>query len=193
MHKMLRKFFLFAFLLLAINAVHAADWSLNNLMDMLKENGSMRANFTESKHVRVLDAPLESSGELSFTAPLRLEKRTLKPRAEALVLEGDTMSMERGATKRSISLSDFPEVGAMVQSMRAAIAGDRVALERYFEAQVSGTRERWQLKLTPRKQKFGITLREIVLSGSANYIHTIEMLLTDGDRSVMSLERPKIK
>jgi Outer membrane lipoprotein carrier protein LolA-like len=162
-------------------------------MDMLKDNGSMRANFTESKHVRVLDAPLESSGELSFVAPLRLEKRTFKPRAEVLVLEGDTMSMERGSNKRSISLSDFPEVGAMVQSMRAAIAGDRVALERYFEAQATGTRERWQLKLTPRQQKIGITLREIVLSGNANYIHTIEMLLTDGDRSVMSLERPKQK
>ena len=41
---------------------------------------SGKATFVEKKYLAMLDQPLESSGELSFTAD-RLEKRTVKARA----------------------------------------------------------------------------------------------------------------
>ena len=55
-----------------------------------------RATFVEKKYLAMLDSPVTSSGELLFTAPDRLERRTLKPRPESVVLEGNTMTMTRG-------------------------------------------------------------------------------------------------
>ena len=58
---------------------------------------------------------MESSGELSYVAPDRLEKRTLKPKPESMVLDGGTLTLERGGRKRSLPLADYPEVGAFVR------------------------------------------------------------------------------
>ena len=51
------------------------------------------ATFTETKTISILDQPIESSGELLFIAPARLEKRTLKPKPETMVLDGDTLTI----------------------------------------------------------------------------------------------------
>jgi hypothetical protein len=44
---------------------------------------------------------LESSGELSFDAPDRLEKRTIKPRPDALLLDGDKLTVTMHESDRS--------------------------------------------------------------------------------------------
>ena len=61
----------------------------------------------------MLDQPVESSGELLFIAPDRLEKRTLKPKPETMVLDGDTLTLERGQRKRVLHLKDHPEVAGL--------------------------------------------------------------------------------
>ena len=41
--------------------------------------------------------PVESYGEeLIYDAPNRLEKRTIEPRAETLVVDGETVTVQRG-------------------------------------------------------------------------------------------------
>ncbi len=47
----------------------------------MAESSSSNSTFLPSS-----SHPIESSGELRYDAPDRLEKRTLKPRAETLVL-----------------------------------------------------------------------------------------------------------
>src|SRR4051812_34487838 len=64
-----------------------APWGIEQLMQRLSQVKSARATFVERKHLRVLNAPIESSGTLVYTAPGYLEKITLKPRPESLVLD----------------------------------------------------------------------------------------------------------
>ncbi len=44
-------------------------------------------SFVEQHFLALLKRPVESSGELIYDAPDRLEKRTIEPRPETLVLE----------------------------------------------------------------------------------------------------------
>ena len=83
-------------LLIAAPAAPAAEWGIAQLMQGLAQRGAERALFVEKKFIAILDQPLESSGELRYVPPDRLEKRTLKPRPESLVLEGDRLVIERG-------------------------------------------------------------------------------------------------
>jgi len=69
--------------LLIAGFCQAADLSVADLMHMLGQKKSGTATFVEKKYIAMLKQPLESSGELAFTAPDRLEKRTLKPKAES--------------------------------------------------------------------------------------------------------------
>jgi len=70
--------------MLAAGAAGSADWGLEPLMRDLAQVKSARAKFSERKHVAILNAPLDSSGTLIYTAPGRLEKHTLAPRQESI-------------------------------------------------------------------------------------------------------------
>ncbi|MGH8702755.1 MAG: outer membrane lipoprotein carrier protein LolA, partial [Burkholderiales bacterium] len=47
----------------------AADWGVEQLMRSLAQVQSSTARFVERKHLAILNAPLESSGTLLYTAP----------------------------------------------------------------------------------------------------------------------------
>lgn len=175
--------------LLASPAVQAASPSIDRLMAGLAENPQGAATFTEKKFISILDQPIESSGELLFIAPTRLEKRTLKPKPESMVLDGGTLTIERGRRKHVLQLTDYPEVAGMIESIRATLAGDRKALERVYQLALDGGDERWTLVLTPLDPKVGAVIALIRMEGARNEVRSVEILQADGDRSLMTIEK----
>ncbi len=170
--------------------VHASDIDMPSLMQLFAASKSIKAEFVERKYLRVLDAPVESRGDLLFQAPSRLEKRTQLPRAEVMLIEGNKVSIERGTFKRSMSLDDFADMASLVQSLTATFRGDQAGIEKYFSWRLTGPAGKWQLVLKPKNSKLFVMLQEIRLSGIDSYVHTVETTLTDGDRSLMTLGRP---
>mgnify|MGYP002712936344 CR=1 FL=1 len=180
---------LLAGLMLLCQAGHAAPFSIDQLMDNLAKQPQRAATFTEKKTLSLLDQPVESSGELRFIAPTYLEKRTLKPKPETMVLDGDRLILERGRRKRVLQVGDYPEVGGMVESIRATLAGDRKALERVYHLALSGDPERWTLTLTPLDARVGALVARITIEGVKDAVRSVEILQPDGDRSVMTIDR----
>lgn len=169
--------------------VQAAPLSIAQLMTNLAKNPQGAASFTEKKFISILEQPVESSGELLFIAPARLEKRTLKPRPETMVLDGDTLTLERGKRKHVLQLKDHPEVAGMIESIRATLAGDRKALEKIYHLALNGDTERWALVLTPLDTKVGKVIARIQMSGSRDGVRSVEILQADGDSSLMTIEK----
>ncbi len=112
---------------------HAADWDIDRLMQGLAQTRTGHARFVEPKKIAMLDQPIESSGELFYTAPDTLEKRTLKPKPETMRVEGDKLVIERGRQKYRLQLQDYPELAAFIDSIRGTLAGNRKALEQAYQ------------------------------------------------------------
>ncbi|MBK6971814.1 MAG: outer membrane lipoprotein carrier protein LolA [Sterolibacteriaceae bacterium] len=178
-----------ALLLTALPAGAAGEWDLAQLMELLSHNKSSEARFVERKYIALLDQPVESSGELSYVAPDRLEKRTLRPKPESMVLEGGMLTLERGGRKRSLPLADYPEVGAFVESIRGTLAGDREALQRAYGLALEGDAAQWTLTLTPSEPRMAQIVQKIRIGGSHGEVSSIEILQADGDRSLMSIQK----
>lgn len=175
--------------LLVSPLVQAAPLSIAQLMAGLANHPQGAATFTEKKFISILDQPVESSGELLFIAPARLEKRTLKPKPETMVLDGDTLTLERGRRKHVLQLKDYPEVAGMIESIRATLAGDLKALEQTYHLALDGGRERWTLVLTPLDPKVSAVIARIRMEGAKDTVRSVEILQADGDRSLMSIEK----
>lgn len=191
-----RKLFSFCLMLalsLCLLPAQAADqqtgWNVEQLMQLLSKTQSARASFVETKSIAMLDAPVESSGELFYKAPDYFEKRTLKPKPESMVLDGNTLILERGKKKRSLQLQNYPEIAAFIDSIRGTLAGDRKALERTYHLTLQGSMQKWELLLTPIDSKMQKVLEHIRISGTADELHTIEIRQADGDSSLMSIEQ----
>ncbi len=180
---------IFAGLILAALTLPAlAAFDVGQLMDELARHKGGKARFVERKYISLLDKPVVSSGEMSYTAPDRLEKRTLLPKVETLLLDKETLSIEREKQKLTIKLSNQPEALAFVDSIRGTLTGNRAALEKNYALFLAGNAEKWTLTLLPSDQKIAAIVQRIIVSGSKNQIRSIEYLQADGDRSVMSIE-----
>ena len=178
--------FLFAAMVLP---AHAADpvWGLPELMIDLGRVKQAKGTFVEKKYLKLLNAPLESSGELIYTAPYRLEKLTLAPKPESMVVDQDTLTVEMRGRKRSLQIQDYPVLWAFVESIRGTLKGDLSALRQFYEVKLEGSRLAWQLQLQPTEKKMSALIQVIVIRGSKDRLNTIEISEADGDRSVMTV------
>jgi outer membrane lipoprotein-sorting protein len=164
-------------------------FDIDQLMKILAQNPSGRATFTETKHIAMLDKPVQSSGELHYQAPQRLEKRTLKPKPEAMLLDGQTLVVERGRQRHTLELNNYPEVAALIDSIRGTLAGDKAALARSYKLMLEGTQAAWFLDLQPLNKKMLATFTGIKIKGHEEQIKTIEIIQADGDKSIMTIDK----
>jgi outer membrane lipoprotein-sorting protein len=168
---------------------HAADWDIDQLMRGLAQTRSNHASFVEKKTIAMLDRPVESSGELFYTAPDYLEKRTLKPKPESMILDHGALVIERGRQKHRLQLQDYPELAAFIDSIRGTLAGDRKALERNYRLSLDGTAEHWTLQLLPVDEKMQAVVKGIRIAGVRDALRSIEITQADGDSSLMLVEK----
>jgi outer membrane lipoprotein-sorting protein len=163
----------------------AADFDVGRLMDLLKSQKPGKATFHETKHIAILERPVESTGELLFTPPDRLEKRSTGLNAERMVVDRETLTIERGGRKQTMSLREHPQVAVFVDSIRGTLAGDRTSLEKTYTLALEGDAQRWRLVLKPRDAQLARIVSRIVISGTLAQVRRIEIEQADGDRSVM--------
>ena len=167
--------------------VRAAPDDLDDLLHLLATRHHGHADFVEQHFLALLSRPVESSGELLYEAPDRLEKRTLQPRQESLVLAGDVLSISRGNHRHVLDLKAHPQILPFVESIRATLAGDRAALERTFRVEYAGDLERWMLTLVPRESHVAASVSQVRIDGSREHLRHVEIRQRDGDRSLMTL------
>ena len=166
----------------------SASWGATQLMQTLASVKSSQARFVERKYMAILTAPLESSGTLVYEAPSRLEKRTLKPRAEGMLLDHDRLVIDGSdGSHKVLGLQEYPVVWAFIESMRSTLAGDLATLERFYRVRVEGRAERWTLVLAPREERMRSSITEIRVLGATSKIASIEIYESGGDHSVMSI------
>ncbi len=170
-------------------ATAARVWGIQQLMQSLQQVKSASSQFVERKYLHVLDQPLIASGTLLYVAPDQVQKITVSPKWERLALAGDTLTIEGGAEdrNRTLSLARYPEVGALVEGIRATLAGDLPALQRFYEISLSGDAADWQLALVPKDATLRKLVKSILIAGSGNTIRRVMTEDADGDHSDMSI------
>lgn len=168
---------------------HAEIFGLPQLMHSLAQVQTSQAKFVERKILAVLDVPLTSSGILSFRAPDYLEKHTLEPRNELLVLDQGVLTIENKARdmKRTLVVQQYPAVWALVESIRSTLAGDLPMLQRFYTVELKGDAAKWRMKLLPKEGRTRDMVKEIVIHGHGGRVNTIEMQEANGDASTMTI------
>jgi outer membrane lipoprotein-sorting protein len=178
-----------AALLLAPLPCLAQSWDLDALMREMAAVPASRTRFVETRRLALLTQPLELKGSLTYERPNRLTKHVESPFDELLTVDGEGLSLvnRTKGEQRFVSLREQPALGALVEGVRATLAGERAQLERHYRVQFSGARDAWRLRLTPRNAQLKGYVESIVLSGAAARLQRIEVSETSGDSSVMTI------
>jgi hypothetical protein len=166
------------------------QFTLQQLMQELAQRKHGEVNYQETDYLAVLERPLKSSGVLIYDAPDHLEKRTLQPKQQSLILEGDELTVRRGRRTYRLQLSAYPQVAPLIDAVRDTLAGNEAALEKVFKVRFTGTAEDWQLELVPLDEDMARKVRRVQIGGAHDQIRSVEILQVGGDRSVMTLSEP---
>lgn len=168
-------------------AAQEEPWDFAQLMAQLAQVQTSRSRYSEVKRVAVLQKPLHLSGTLLYVRPARLEMHQALPFKEVIRVDGDWLTVEREGKTRRIALQNAPLAAALVESLRATLAGDGAGLERLYKVRVEGTRRGWTLLLVPREVEVAGVVKSIVIAGSGSRLVRIEILEPGGDGSVMTI------
>jgi hypothetical protein len=164
---------------------------LNEVMQRLASVKSAKAEFIETRYLKLLSSPVQSSGVLTYTAPDRFEKHSLKPIEEKMTIYKHLVTLEDIAKgrKNTISPANFPALSALIDAMRGALSGNGNLLAETFKVKIEGAVGQWKLSLVPKEAvQYGYIHRVIVM-GKGEIVDSIEVQQADGDKSVMSMKR----
>lgn len=164
--------------------------SLDELMKSLAQRKQGTVSYVEEDYLALLERPVKSSGVLVYQAPDHLEKKTLKPKKESLVLDGDEMTVQRGHRTYRVQLSSYPQIAPFVDAVRETLAGNEAGLQKVFKVGLTGGLEDWKLELVPLDTKVARKVKRVEIAGARDVIRSVEILQADGDRSVMTLGAP---
>jgi len=171
-------------LLAAFQLSAAAEFGPAELMQAFAAIPEAQTRFIEVRRSDMLRAPLELKGKLLYRRPDRLERHVLSPYQEVTRIKGDLVTIEhpgRGEPTR-YSLAALPAALALVEGLRATLAGDLATLERHYRVSLAGSREAWTLSLVPRALAVAGAISSIQLAGSAARLARVEIEETTGDR-----------
>jgi len=171
----------------ATTEARAAEWDAARLFDRLANQRPAHAQFRERKYLSLLAEPVDSSGELTFTPPDRLEKRTTSPKPETVTVDGARLILERNGRKQALDLKENPNVAVLVESIRATLAGDLASLSREYAIRLDGDASKWRLVLRPLDAALTSLVERIEIGGVEAQVRTVEIFQADGDRSVMTI------
>lgn len=174
-----------ALLLSAASPAWAFD--LSELMSQLARQKSGEAGFVEQRFVRGVDGPLNSAGTLSFTAPDKLARKTVTPRPESMMVDGNTLTLSRAGRTRTLTLDSMPELQGMVDALRGTLMGDSKLLQQHFRTELAGSPASWTLDLKPLDERLASQVKSVRLSGRQGQVLGVEMEFIGGDRSVMTI------
>jgi outer membrane lipoprotein-sorting protein len=163
---------------------------LEELMATLALKKEDTARFKEQKFLKVLSKPLESEGTLYFRTPDYLEKRTLKPKKERLVVENNIVRFfDHQEEIRSLSLDAYPPLRDLLNGIRFTLLGEVAELKKYFELELRGNCGQWSLILVPKSESAMNILERIIILGEKDTIGKITLVEANGNFSIMTIEK----
>jgi hypothetical protein len=162
--------------------------AVDSLMQMLARVQESRATFTEVKAISGLTHPLRGSGRLFYRRPSHLEKVTLEPRAEQLVVDGNRLALAEGqAAPRVIDLDGEPLIRALVDAIRGTLSGDLAALRRSYGVGMEGAFAAWRLTLIPTDPTVAQLVLRTTIEGTGTSLRAVQTTLINGDDMRMTI------
>lgn len=176
-------------LLLSLPRAGRAASLAEAVMAQLAAQPARATDFTEEKRLSSLAAPLVSHGRLSFVPPARLEKDTVAPRPERLVIDGDQLTIASdNQAPRTVALDEHPALRTLADTLRAVLAGDLTTLRRLYTIEEQGSPAAWRLLLVPNQPSLRRALARVTLDGVTDgRIRQIVIQQANGDEQRLIL------
>jgi hypothetical protein len=167
-------------------AARAADPCARGLPGVVagfRQLKSLRASFTEEKHIALLARPLVTKGSIFYRAPTDLIRRTGSPRPSAVWLHGTRLRFKDDSGEKEMDLGRWGPAQSLVDSYLHVLGGDLDWLKAHYTVDFQCRAGAWRVALAPREPALAKLVTSITLSGSGDELSRVEVVEASGDRT----------
>jgi len=178
------------------------EWNVGALMRELAGVTHAKLDFIETKKSIFLITDTTLEGFMEYRAPDYIEKHTVSPFQEKVIIDGDSMLIEKTLSAgkqeevvipQTYSVDSHPVLKVAVESIRAMLAGDFEILTAGYITTLIGTRDNWELNLEPKETEILEYIESINLSGQDIRITKVVTIQADWDESNLELSYSLLK
>lgn len=158
--------------------------TLEGLMQSLAQSGGVRARFRETKHLALLQDPLQTEGVVTFAPPDRLARETTRPGRSRVVVVGTRVAIRDETGETVVALDANDPARHFVENLAVLLRGDLEALRARYEVEFRADASGWHLDLTPRSRVLRRLVKTLRAEGQGPELQRMELLETSGDATL---------
>ena len=166
-------------------AVDVSSSAFETVCADLRAASLVKADFVETKTLRILSHPLESKGTLWFSPTQGVYRVMQEPvHQELLISRTQLVQKDAQGTVQRMGVRGQPAAEVFVDVFLSFFAGDRRGWEKTFAAVFSGSVDDWKIELIPRpKGPAAKALRRILLAGHGGLLDMMTLTEANGDET----------
>jgi len=172
-------------------SVQASKFTLDGLAALMSANNiAEEIHFTENKNLKFLNEPLILTGRFYFRSSNFLQKNIDTPYTKVYTLKYNTITFTNKKLESEIlTLKDHPLIYASMKAFYATMSGNFHRLKSSYTMKLTGTSDKWELKLTPKSKRVLKYITNVTLKGNHTYIGRVVTNEINGDSSIIWMKK----
>ena len=157
----------------------------------LAKADNLSGNFTQIRNMRLLSAPLKSSGQFVLSKANGLQWNQSKPFKSSLIVTNTKIEQRIENTPPTIiTQKEQPIVFSFTHIFLSVFNGDATAIKEYFNIYFIGDTKAWEIALKPTNSLLKKAITSIEMTGG-KYIQTVTINEVKQNQMIMRFSNVK--
>lgn len=165
-------------------------WAFNTLelAQTLQKPKNVQGAFTQQRYLKSLTKPMTTTGQFVLLPKRGLLWHMQKPFDNRLRVRADGIMQWNGTTWVNAQQSKASGQNQQIKLFLDLLGGNTQGLEKQFDLQLTGTAQKWTLRLHPKTALMKQIFHYIEITGD-EVVRRIELNEKQGDRTVMQFQQ----
>ncbi|SUA36234.1 lipoprotein chaperone [Neisseria zoodegmatis] len=163
-------------------------FSTAELSQTLQKPDNVQGAFTQQRYLKSLNKPMTTQGQFVLIPKRGLLWHMQKPFDNRLRVRSDGIMQWNGKIWATANPSKMSGQAQQIRLFLDLLGGNAQGLEKQFTLKLSGTQQKWTLRLDPKTALMKQIFNHIDISGDT-VVRRIELHEKQGDRTVMQFNQ----
>ncbi len=163
-------------------------FSTAELAQTLQKPANVQGAFTQQRYLKSLTQPMTTNGQFVLIPKRGLLWHMQKPFENRLRVRADGIMQWNGKSWVAANPSKMNGQSQQIRLFLDLLGGNTQGLEKQFDLQLSGSQQKWTLRLNPKTALMKQIFNHIEISGDS-VVRRIELNEKQGDRTVMQFNQ----
>lgn len=163
-------------------------FSTAELSQTLQKPDNVQGAFTQQRYLKSLSKPMTTQGRFVLIPKRGLLWHMQKPFDNRLRVRSDGIMQWNGKSWAAANPSKMSGQAQQIRLFLDLLGGNAQGLEKQFTLKLSGTQQKWTLRLDPKTALMKQIFNHIDISGDT-VVRRIELHEKQGDRTVMQFDQ----